>query len=74
MTIRTLRLGAAALATVALAACNKAGNTPAVVDTTAPAAAQTTVMPVDSTAPIDTAAPAVVDSAKPTADMAAPKK
>jgi hypothetical protein len=74
MNIRTLRLGAAALATVALAACNKAESTPAVVDTTAPAAAPATVMPVDSSATIDTTAPAVVDSAKPATDSATPKK
>lgn len=74
MTIRTLRLGAAALAAVALAACNKAENTPAVVDTTAPAAATTTVPVADSSVKADTTAPAVVDSAKPATDSAAPKK
>jgi PBP1b-binding outer membrane lipoprotein LpoB len=65
MTIRTLRVGAAALATIALAACNKATETPK-ADSTAAANATQSTTPVDSTLKIDSTAPKpTVDSAKP---------
>ena len=67
MTIRTPRLGAALLATIALAACAKPSDKP-VTDTTAAAhATPTVVAPTDSTAPkpsVDSARPAT-DSTKP---------
>jgi hypothetical protein len=76
MTIRTLRISAAALATVALVACNKPANTPAVPDSSAPANATPTVStPTDSTVKPDSTAPkAKPDSAKPIADSAKPAK
>lgn len=65
MTSRTLRIAAAALATVALAACNKATETPK-ADSTAAANATQTTMPVDSSLKIDSTAPKpTIDSAKP---------
>ncbi len=73
MNIRTITV--AAFAAVALAACNKPADTPAVTDTTAPANAAPTVAPTDSTAKVDSTAPkAMTDSAKPTADTATPVK
>ena len=68
MTNRSLRLGAAALATVAFAACNKPADTP-VTDSTNPAAATQSVPAVpttDSVTKVDSAArkPAM-DSAMP---------
>ncbi len=76
MTIRTLRLSAAALATVALVACNKPADTPAVSDSSAPANATPTVAaPTDSAVKTDSTTPQVKpDSAKPTADSAKPAK
>ena len=73
MTIRTLRLGAAALATIALAACNKAAETPK-TDSTAAANATPTVAPaIDSSVKVDTTTPrTTVDSAKPKVDSAKP--
>jgi hypothetical protein len=66
MTIRTLRIGAAALATIALAACNKATETPKPDSTAAANATQTATTPIDSSLKIDSTAPkATVDSAKP---------
>ncbi len=74
MNIRTITV--AAFAAVALAACNKPADTPAVVDSTAtPANATPTVAPTDSAVKTDSMAPkASMDSAKPTADTAKPVK
>ena len=74
MNIRTLRISAAAFATVALVACNKPANTPAVPDSAAPANATPTVAtPTDSTVKTDTTAPkSLPDSAKPATDSAKP--
>lgn len=73
MTIRTLRLGAAALATVALAACNKATETPKTDSTSAANATPTVAPAIDSSPKVDTTAPkATVDSAKSKADSAKP--
>lgn len=73
MKIRSFSL--AAFAVVALAACNKPADTPAVVDSAAPANATPTVAPVDSTAKVDSTAPKpATDSAKPTADTTKPAK
>jgi outer membrane murein-binding lipoprotein Lpp len=66
MTIRTLRVGAAVLATIALAACNKASETPKADSTAAANATQTTTTPVDSSLKIDSSAK------KPTTDSAKP--
>ena len=73
MTSRTLRFGAAILASVALVACNKPADKP-VIDTTAAANATPSVgTPTDPSIKIDTAAKKVtVDSAKPKADSAKP--
>jgi hypothetical protein len=76
MTMRSLRLGAAALATVALAACNKPADKP-VIDSTNPANATQSMpaTPVDSTVKPDSIAPKpATDSAKPmtTTDSAKP--
>jgi hypothetical protein len=76
MTMRFLRLGAAALATVALAACNKPADQP-VIDSTNPANATQSMpaTPVDSSVKPDSVAPkALIDSAKPmpTTDSAKP--
>lgn len=66
MTIRTLRLGAAAVATLALAACTKAAETPKTDSTTAANATQTVTTPIDSSVKVDSSAPKpAVDSAKP---------
>lgn len=70
MTIRTLRLGAAALATVALAACGKSDENAVKVDSTLPANATTTVAPTDSAAKPDSTVPVAKDSAKPATDSA----
>jgi hypothetical protein len=73
MTIRTLRLGAAALATVALAACNKAAETPKVDSTAAANATQTVAPTIDSATKVDSTKPkALDDSTKPKADSAKP--
>ncbi|MBC7840836.1 MAG: hypothetical protein H7099_00895 [Gemmatimonadaceae bacterium] len=68
MTIRPLRFGAAALVTLALAACTSAAEK-AKVDSTAAAAnaTQTVTTPVDSSIKIDS-------SAKPDSSAAKPEK
>ncbi len=69
MNIRSMRLSAAALATIALAACTKPADKPAVTDSTAPANATPTV--VDSSVKADSVAPKpVTDSARPAVDSA----
>ena len=68
MTIRTLRLGAAAVATLALAraACTKAAEIPKTDSTAAANATQTVTTPIDSSVKVDSSAPKpAVDSAKP---------
>ncbi|MCC7052833.1 MAG: hypothetical protein IT355_06160 [Gemmatimonadaceae bacterium] len=69
MTNRTLRLGAAALVTVALAACAKPADKPTVVDSAANAT-QTVVPTSDSTAKVDSALK--VDSTAPTTETKLP--
>ncbi len=74
MNIRSLRLGAAALATVALAACNKPADAP--VTDSANAANATQSMPATPTdsmvKPDSVAIKPMIDSAKPTTDSAKP--
>ncbi len=72
MTIRSFTL--AAFATVALAACNKPADTPAVIDSAAPANATPTIAtPTDSTLKADSLAPKpVLDSSKPATHSAKP--
>ena len=66
MTSRTLRLGAAVLASVALVACNKPADKPVTDSTAAANATPTVVAPVDSSIKLDSTAPkAKVDSARP---------
>ena len=73
MTSRTLRFGAAVLASVALVACNKPADKPVIDSTGAANATPTVATPVDTSIKIDTAAKkATVDSAKPKADGAKP--
>jgi hypothetical protein len=65
----------AAVAALALAACNKPADDTVKVDSAAPANATPTVVPTDSVAKTDSAAPTTTtDSAKPTADTGAAKK
>jgi hypothetical protein len=76
MNFRSMRLGAAALVTVAFAACSKPADTPAVIDSAANAT-QTVAPAIDSAAKVDSAVkPAVTkpDSAKPIVDTPAPVK
>jgi PBP1b-binding outer membrane lipoprotein LpoB len=74
MTIRTLRLGAAAVATLALAACTKAAE-PAKTDSTAAAnATQTVTTPVDSSVKVDSSAKPDSSAPKPAVDSAKPEK
>ena len=66
MTSRTLRFGAAVLASVALVACNKPADKPVTDSTAAANATPTVVAPVDSAIKLDsTASKAKADSAKP---------
>ena len=74
MTIRTLRLGAAALTTLALAACSKAAVTPKTDSTTAANATQTVTTPVDSSVNIDSSAKKDSSAPKPAVDSAKPDK
>lgn len=72
MTIRSFTL--AAFATVALVACNKPADTPAVSDSAAPANATPTIAtPTDSALKADSLAPKPpMDSSKPATDTAKP--
>ena len=66
MTSRTLRFGAAVLASVALVACKTPADKPVTDSTAAANATPTVAAPVDSSVKIDSTAPkAKVDSAKP---------
>ena len=67
MTIRTPRVGAALLATIALVACNNPADKPVTDTATAAHATPTVVAPTDSTAPNP-----AVDSGKPAADSTKP--
>ncbi len=72
MNIRSISL--AAFAVVALAACTKPADTPA-VDSSAPANATPTVVPTDSAMKLDSTAPTpATDSAKPAVDSTKPAK
>jgi hypothetical protein len=73
MTSRTLRFGAAVLASVALVACNKPADKPVTDSTGAASATPSVGTPTDSSIKIDSTAPkATVDSAKPKVDSAKP--